>query len=66
MQLELYQYINVHPGSKSFKSHSSKKIKTNAFISSLLNIDDGLPDCTENPFGAYNDLVLIKFPAKRL
>jgi hypothetical protein len=25
-----------------------------------------MPDCTGNPFGAYNDLILINFPAKRL
>ena len=25
-----------------------------------------VPDCTGNPFGAHDDLILINFPAKRL
>jgi hypothetical protein len=44
----------------------SVKIKSSELISSLLNIDDGLPDCTENPFGAHNDLIRMHFLAKRL
>lgn len=34
--------------------------------SALLAIAEKLPDCTVNPFGAYDDFIVINVSAKRL